>query len=188
MSRFASPNRFQVLSSQSLSTPMPEYAPLIEVDAKIWNGTKWISASGMVDSGAQGCLINRPLTELNDFASMFKPQPMSLTLADGGETRGGVIDTFAPLQLKIGDHTESIAFDISTIGYDFILGMSWCKKHDPYLLFSQHRLFFTSPHCKQHCLESGIPYEAPVRIVRNEPHQEVYPALAIPLRRTCVIR
>jgi hypothetical protein len=149
---------------------MPEYAPLIEVKAELWNGTKWISAAGLVDCGAQGCLINRPLTELNDFASLFKPQPMSMTLADGGETRGGVIDKFTPLQLKIGSHTETIAFDISTIGYDFILGMSWCKKHDPHLLFSNHRLFFTSSYCKQHCLETGSPCEAPIRIVRDEPH------------------
>jgi hypothetical protein len=62
---------------------MPEYAPLIEVDAEIWNGSRWVHASGMVDSGAQGCIINRPLTELNDFSSMFKPEPMSMTLADG---------------------------------------------------------------------------------------------------------
>ena len=41
-----------------------------------------------------------------------------------GETRGGVIDKFTPLQLKIGNHTKSITFDISMIGYDFILGMS----------------------------------------------------------------
>jgi hypothetical protein len=103
---------------------MPEYALLIEVDTEIWNGSKWMHASGMVDSGAQGCIINRPLTEINDLSSMFKLQPMTMTLADSGETGGGVIDKFAPLRLKIGDHTESIAFDISTIGYDFILGMS----------------------------------------------------------------
>ena len=69
---------------------------------------------------------------------------MKLILADGKTTRSGEVTHYVPVQVKIGDHEELIAFDSTTVGYDAILGLSWLKKHNPVIKWSDHSLSFPS--------------------------------------------
>jgi hypothetical protein len=100
---------------------------------------------------------------------------MKLILADGENSRSGEVTHYVPVKIKIGDHQESLAFDASTIGYDAILGLSWLKKHNPVIKWSDHTLSFPSAHCRQHCLKPMSSVEAPV--VRAQAESFVTPSL-----------
>jgi RNase H-like domain found in reverse transcriptase/Reverse transcriptase (RNA-dependent DNA polymerase)/Integrase zinc binding domain/Chromo (CHRromatin Organisation MOdifier) domain/gag-polyprotein putative aspartyl protease len=160
-----SSNRFSVLASSvvsSTTTPDPEYAPLILLRIRIWDGSKYNLAYALVDSGAQGSIINREFAEMHNLPFKVKSKPMKLILADGESTRDGEVTHYVPVKLKVGDHEEILSLDVSTIGYDAILGLSWLKKHNPAIKWSDHSLSFPSPHCRQHCLPPSSSVEAPV--------------------------
>ena len=167
LSPFASPNRFSALSN---SEPLvPEYAPLIEVEAEILSGSKWVKTHCLIDSGAQGSLVDKTFSETRKLPAVSKMAPMSLTLADGGESQRGQVTEFSPVTLKIGDHVETLALDKATLGYPIILGLSWIKKHDCHVKFAEHRLSFDSPYCKQHCLHGSASTYAPIHHPRRDP-------------------
>jgi len=157
---FSSYNPFSALSNAE--TPVPEYAPLIEVEAEVLSGSKWVKTRCLVDSGAQGNLVDRSFSESNDLPAVSKPVPMSLTLADGGKSKSGKVTHFSPVTLKIGDHIETLALDKSNLGYPIILGLAWIKKHDCRVEFADHRLSFDSPYCRQHCLKGAASAYAPI--------------------------
>jgi hypothetical protein len=146
----------------SLNPPDPEYAPLILLRIRIWDGSKHTLAYALVDSGAQGSIINREFTEKHNLPFKVKSKPMKLILADGENSRSGEVTHYVPVKIKIGDHQQSLAFDASTIGYDAILGLSWLKKHNPVIKWSDHTLSFPSAHCRQHCLKPTSSAKAPV--------------------------
>src|SRR6202140_1408661 len=167
LSPFVSPNRFSALSN---SEPLvPEYAPLIEVEAEILSGSKWVTTHCLIDSGAQGSLVDKTFSKTRKLPPVSKMAPMSLTLADGGESQRGQVTEFSPVTLKIGDHVETLALDKATLGYPIILGLSWIKKHDCHVKFAEHRLSFDSPYCKQHCLHGSPSTYAPIHHPRRDP-------------------
>jgi len=71
---FYSRNPFSALSDSE--TPVPEYAPLIEVEAEVLSGSKWIRTTCLVDSGAQGSLVDRSFAESNDLPAISKAVPI----------------------------------------------------------------------------------------------------------------
>jgi hypothetical protein len=130
-------------------------------------GNKEIIAYALVDSGAQGNIINREFAEKHNLPFRAKSEPMKLILADGKTTRSGEVTHYVPVKVKIGDHEELIAFDATTVSYDTILGLSWLKKHNPVIKWSDHSLSSPSHHCRQHCLKPLA-----------SPNASVVPALA----------
>jgi hypothetical protein len=72
---------------------------------------------------------------------------------DGRPIVSGQITEECTLVMKIGCHSEEIVFDIVTLGYyPVILGVPWLKTHDLTILWSKHRLIFSSPFCSIKCL------------------------------------
>jgi hypothetical protein len=108
---------------------------------------------------------------------------MKLILADGENSRSGEVTHYVPVKIKVGDHEESLAFDASSIGYDAILGLSWLKKHNPVIKWSDHSLSFPSQFCRQHCLKPTSSIEAPVIPARAESF--VTPSLLPPRTPPC---
>jgi hypothetical protein len=163
---FVSENRFSVLDPD----PVPEYAPLIIMEVLIDTGVGWANAYALVDGGAQGNMMNAPFVKEHGLATKPKEERMKLILANGKDSTGGDLVDYCPTTMRTGDHTEKVAFDISTIAYDLILGRPWIEKHDPAQIRSQRRLMFTSDYCKSHCLTPGASVEAPVIPPRPEAH------------------
>jgi hypothetical protein len=124
---FASENRFSALDPD----PVPEYAPLIIMEVLIDTGAGWTNAYALVDGGAQGNMMNAPFVKEHGLATKPKEERMKLILANGKDSTGGDLVNYCPTTMRTDDHIEKIAFDISTIAYDLILGRPWIEKHDP---------------------------------------------------------
>jgi hypothetical protein len=165
-------------TSTPLNPPTPEYAPLILLRIRIWDGSKYTLAYALVDSGAQGSIINKHFAEKHNLPFKVKSKPMKLILADGENSRSGEVTHYVPVKIKVGDHEESLAFDASSIGYDAILGLSWLKKHNPVIKWSDHSLSFPSQYCRQHCLKPTSSTEAPV--IQAQAESFVTPSLLPP--------
>ena len=92
---------------------------------------RWITFRALVDSGCQGNFINKKLIRKYLMSYLPKESPLTLTLADGGNSRGGNVTHYEPVLMKIGEHIEAIAFDITPTAHDIVLGIPWLNKHDP---------------------------------------------------------
>jgi hypothetical protein len=58
----------------------------------------------------------------------------------------------AIMEFKIGRHHETTPLNVTKLSYPIMLGISWLKRHDPWIQWSQHRITFNSPFCtKHHC-------------------------------------
>ena len=80
-----------------------------------------------------------------------------MTGIDGRPLASGAVNQeTSPVQLNIGQHTETIQLNTTTLGhFPVILGMPWLKLHDPVISWSQHRVTFSSDHCCKHCLKQS---------------------------------
>lgn len=57
-----------------------------------------------------------------------------------------------PLTIKIGDHKETLVFDVAKLGhYPIVLGVPWLKLHNPAINWSAQTMTFPSQHCRLHC-------------------------------------
>jgi hypothetical protein len=70
---------------------MPEYVPLILLRIRIVVENKEIIAYALVDSGAQGSIINREFAEKHNLPFRAKSEAMKLILVDGKTARSGEV-------------------------------------------------------------------------------------------------
>jgi hypothetical protein len=65
--------------------------------------------------------------KINNIYTVIKETPYALTTVAGRPVIAGqVTSQYIPLRLIIGDHTETIQFDLSKINlYPIILGIDW---------------------------------------------------------------
>ena len=53
----------------------------------------------------------------------------------------------------IGNHSETLTFDIALLGgHNIILGLPWLQQHDPLIHWSTRKVTFASDYCESHCL------------------------------------
>jgi RNase H-like domain found in reverse transcriptase/Reverse transcriptase (RNA-dependent DNA polymerase)/Integrase zinc binding domain/Chromo (CHRromatin Organisation MOdifier) domain/Integrase core domain/Retroviral aspartyl protease len=135
-----------------LTTILPEYAPLFEIELEISlpDGRQSIAAA-LIDCGSQDNLINESYVKDNAIPFKDKPQPMILRLADGREAHQKDLTRYTPVNLEINDHHEPIALDISNITHDIILGLPWFEKHNPLVDWQTRTITFNSPYCLNNC-------------------------------------
>jgi hypothetical protein len=120
------------------------------MEVLVFTGAKWVPAYALVDGGAQGSMINSSFANKHSLKSKTKSEPMYLTLADGAPSRKGTVVEYAPVHLQMGDHQETIAFDVAPIAYDIILGLAWIHEHDAQIDWSDRSLQLRSPRCANH--------------------------------------
>ena len=106
----------------------------------------------MIDSGAEGCLIDEEWAKSRGLT--FRPlnRPFGLRVADGRDSDGGMIRYVVQARMRIGDHTEKASFFVTKLeGHPIILGIPWLRKHNPLPDWTRNTLLFNSSYCHTNC-------------------------------------
>jgi transposase InsO family protein len=142
----------------------------IDVEFKEHEGEEWTKTRAMIDSGSQGSVINKDLSERYIKNHQRFPIPIHMIMADGQRSTAPLITHFDDLCVRIADGTERIKLDIATLGKDVILGAPWLKVHNPTMNFQARFLTFDSEYCEKHCEH----FQKTIKMHRrpNEPRQE----------------
>lgn len=124
-----------------------------------------ITIYALIDSGATSSFIDADLVLKHQIPLHELSHPLVLEVVDGRQiSSGNITHETTSMQLLIGQHRESIALNVTRLGhYPVILGISWLKLHDPHIVWSKHRVSFSSEYCEMNCLELsttvfGLPY------------------------------
>ncbi|CEP17509.1 hypothetical protein [Parasitella parasitica] len=92
-------------------------------------------------------------------SSIFTYQDFQLTQSKSCNRRwltlssGKVSEETSTMEMSIGPHNEDIQFSLTKLGqYPLILGISWLKRHNPDIEWSNHTVIFGSELCHRQCL------------------------------------
>ena len=120
-----------------------------------------VTTHALIDSGASGSFINTSFIEKHSIPLILKVTPRDLTVVDGREISSGKVTHNTPtLLLTIGEHTESVTFDVTQLGYYLIiLGLSWLKKHCP-TITGLNILLLLLTFCISNCLSQVLSVKA----------------------------
>jgi Aspartyl protease len=117
---------------------------------------KKISASALLDSGAEGIIINTTFAQKNKLTLRTLKHPLPVKNVDSSSNKAGPIrfTTIQTIRIDTPDkqfHKEHSKFYVTAVGtHDLILGTDWLKAHNPELDWTTSRLAFTRcpPSCK----------------------------------------
>ena len=107
----------------------------------------------MIDSGASTSFIDVGWAKRH-IARLLIPKstPFQVTLGDGELGKTCRVTEEVQAQIAIGEHEESnLCLSVTKLSYPIMLGISWLKKHDPWIHWSQHRVTFNLPYCLSKC-------------------------------------
>jgi len=112
----------------------------------------------MIDSGATSSFINNNFVKDHNLPLDKKPLSIPLHVIDGRPiVSGEITHNTIPLNLLITNHSEEITLDVTQLGtYPVILGIPWLKKHNPTILWKDHRILFKNKYCKKNCISESM--------------------------------
>ena len=155
------PPLFQVLSSLSLFgisslnfKPYSQISPHLHIiiALKFKTPKGWKDTFAMIDSGGTHNFIDTDFSLIHALPTYPMSQPSRLLMADGNDSKGGLVSHEISLPIVIGPHSETTTFSVTKLGgYPIVLGLPWLKEHDPHIHWSQHQITFGSSHCLSHC-------------------------------------
>jgi hypothetical protein len=108
-----------------------------------------ISARALVDSGAEGMIINTPFATKHSLTLRTLKKPLPVKNVDGSLNKSGPIKhtTIQTIRIPVNNshfHEERSEFYVTNVGsHDLILGTDWLKAHNPELDWTSSRLSFT---------------------------------------------
>ncbi|KAK4700362.1 hypothetical protein P7C70_g5887, partial [Phenoliferia sp. Uapishka_3] len=118
----------------------------------------------MVDSGSQSfAMISQDYANALELPTIQRSHPRGIEGFNGAADASGLSEFTAPVLVKIGEHSELICFDITTLAhYPIVLGIPWLKAHHPLTDWKANSVAFPSEFCANHCLihpniVSGLP-------------------------------
>jgi Reverse transcriptase (RNA-dependent DNA polymerase)/Aspartyl protease len=120
-----------------------------------------ISARALLDSGAEGMIINSSFAARHKLTLRTLKAPLPVKNVDGSLNSSGPIRFTTIQNIRIQDnkhsfHQERSEFYVTTVGtHDIILGTDWLKAHNPELDWSRSRIAFTR--CPPSCSQSTQP-------------------------------
>ncbi|GMF82058.1 unnamed protein product [Aspergillus oryzae] len=109
-----------------------------------WNHECWDSNIENWDEHCQQC-DKHPIIE-----GRQKENVEPLLGLDGQKLGTGQVSVeTVPVTMAVGQHVESIAFDVTPLGnkYDVVLGISWLEDHNPTIDWRQRTLHLNNCHC-----------------------------------------
>ena len=63
------------------------------------------------------------------------------------------VDQQVEVQMKVGNHAETLTFDITPLGkHNIVLGLPWLQRHNPTIHWTSRKVTFASNYCEEHCL------------------------------------
>lgn len=105
----------------------------------------------MLDSGASGNYMTMEFADRNNIPTVTKKDPYSLRVINGSAAnlnRGIIDQETLPVEVKIGQHTELLCFDIvGMASHDAVIGIPWLRKHNPEIDRNTEKLVFTRCSC-----------------------------------------
>ncbi|KAK4698190.1 hypothetical protein P7C70_g8098, partial [Phenoliferia sp. Uapishka_3] len=129
----------------------------------------------MIDSGSQSfAMISKDYANALELPTIARSRPRGIEGFNGSPDASGLSEFTSPVLVTIGEHSELVCFDVTTlVHYPIVLGIPWLKAHDPLTNWKDNTISFPSSFCASHCLTnphlvSGLP---------THPHE----ALAAPI-------
>ena len=108
-----------------------------------------ISARALLDSGAEGMIINHSFARQNNLTLRTLRSPLKVRNVDGSLNRSGPIrfTTIQTLRISTPDnnyHQERSEFYVTSLAtHDIILGTDWLKAHNPELNWTTSHITFS---------------------------------------------
>jgi hypothetical protein len=122
---------------------------------------KEISARALVDSGAEGMIINSSFAKKHGLTLRQLRTPLPVQNDDGSSNKSGAVLSTTIQTIRIWTpqnqyHEECSEFYVTAIGtHDIILGTDWLKAHNPEVNWTTSQLALTR--CPQSCSLSATP-------------------------------
>src|SRR6267154_4092925 len=122
---------------------------------------KEISARALLDSGAEGMIINSSFAKCHKLTLRQLRKPLPIRNVDSSSNKAGAVSftTIQTVRLWTPQnqyHEEQSEFYVTAIGdHDIILGTDWLKAHNPEVNWTTFQLAFTR--CPQTCTLSERP-------------------------------
>lgn len=114
---------------------------------KLPNGT-FIKARVMIDSGAAGNFMNLRFSLTYEIPTIQKDRVTPLVGLNNELLNAGIIHHTRWINMIIGNHLESICFDITELGqYDVIIGILWLRKHGLRIDWRRDEIYFDYCEC-----------------------------------------
>lgn len=135
-----------------------------------------ISAKALLDSGAEGIIIDHEFTKSHNLTLCTLVHPIPVRNVDGTPNKQGTVKHTTIQQLRIKSltnafHEETAELYITSLGdHDIILGTDWLKAHNPEVDWAKPRLALTR--CPTTCKLSTTPM-----IIESRPRQRHSPTL-----------
>ena len=126
------------------------------LSVRVQFGDVAISTTGLVDTGADTCFINKKLVEEYNIPLELLGSPMDMVLADGRVSSGKITHRTLPLQVNVDKHVETLRFLVGDIEEGLILGLDWMQLHGIKIHCYSSEVIFDSPSCIGKCLETAI--------------------------------
>ena len=111
-----------------------------------------IKTNMLIDSGSARSFLCKNFTNANKIPTSGLTTPINIQLPNSKNMT--IKQTTNPLSLKIMDHNEIMEFCVGNLllnGINGILGRDWLAKHNPYINYSENKIFFTNKYCRDHC-------------------------------------
>jgi len=152
---------------------------------------KEISARALVDSGAEGMIINHDFAKKHALTLRQLKKPLPVRNVDGSSNKSGAVlsTTIQTIRLWTPSnqyHEERSEFYVTAIGtHDIILGTDWLLAHNPEVNWTTSQLAFTR--CPKTCTLSERPLivhplasKNPVALISSiDPHPPDAPELPL---------
>ncbi|KAF5374292.1 hypothetical protein D9758_004617 [Tetrapyrgos nigripes] len=148
------------MSAITRNKQIPSITLKTELIGKI-TGRK-IDANALIDSGAEGIIINSQFAQRNQLTLLPIKNPFPVRNVDGSENTMGWVREYTIQNLRIYSrdnkayHEEQAEFYVTDIGdHDIILGTDWLDEHNPDIDWSDSRVDMTR--CPETCITSKPP-------------------------------
>jgi hypothetical protein len=101
-------------------------------------------STALIDSGASACFVDVDFAMKHQLPTQPKDISIPVEVIDGRIiSSGGVTKETLPLKVSLGDHQETIAFNlIPAPKHPFILGLNWLKHHNPHIDWNNGTVLF----------------------------------------------
>ena len=150
-------------NSVEIGSVITPYTITNQFFTKMWIN-KAVKARVMLDSGSAGNFMSPQVVQRYGLITHKRETPLSVTHIQGGSV--GIVTEQVRCNMRKGDHSEEITFDVVPLGkHVIILGMLWLKVHNPQLDWSMCKVTFDSGYCQKNC--------------RNEDEWEIFEVAAI---------
>ena len=115
---------------------------------------KATEVKALLDSGVSNSFIHQDTAKKLKLKLLRKEEAQSVNDTQGQSL--GWITHIARVTLEAANHQEEINLNVIPLGiHGLVMGLPWLQKHDPNIKWSERKIQFSSPFCKNHCIRKA---------------------------------